>query len=131
MATTLIAKNAINDALVALVKTGAGTAALEIYSASDVLLATLALDPTDEGSNDPLAAVITWNPGDPEDDAPATGTASYAVFINKDGNALNDSIPVTQGTSPVAGNAVLSSLDIVAGGMVRLISFTQGFAPGA
>jgi hypothetical protein len=130
MATTLIAKNAINDALVALVKTGAGTAALQIYDVDDVLLATLALDPTDEGSNDPLTAVITWNPGDPEDNAPATGVADYAVFVNKDGDALNDSVPVIQGTSPVAGNAVLSSLDIVAGGMVRLISFTQGFAPG-
>ena len=131
MATTLIAKNAINDALVALVKTGAGTAALQIYDVDDVLLATLALDPTDEGSNDPLTAAITWNPGDPENDAPATGAASYAVFVNKDGDALNDSVPVIQGTSPVAGNAVLSSLDIVAGGMVRLISFTQAFATGA
>ena len=102
---------------------GAGVSAIRIYDSVPELLATLAVT---GGTVDGATGVLTLTPGDPESDAPKTGTAVTADIVNGNNVVLADDIPVAQGTSAVMGQVVISSTEIVAGGTVELVSAVIG-----
>jgi hypothetical protein len=115
----------VRTEMLATIDTGAARPAFRIYDSDDVLLATLALaDPA--GSVNGTTGLITLTPGTPETNAPAGGVASYATLSDGDGVILEDNVPVEQGTAPVAGKVIISTLNIIAGGTVELISATIG-----
>ena len=115
----------VRTEMLATIDTGASRPAFKIYDSGNVLLATLALaDPA--GSVNGTTGLITLTPGTPETNAPASGVASYATLSDGDGVILEDNVPVEQGTAPVAGKVIISTLNIIAGGTVELISATIG-----
>jgi hypothetical protein len=115
----------VRNAMLATIDTGAARPAFKIYDSGDVLLATLALaDPA--GSVNGTTGLITLTPGTPETNAPASGAASYATLSDGDGVILENNVPVEQGTAPVAGKVIISTMNIIAGGTVELISATIG-----
>ena len=104
----------------------AGTAAayLEIRDAGDVLLSTLPFtDPA--GTVDSGTGQLTIVFGARDEQAAATGTASYGEIKDSDGN-LVATADCIEGTAPVAGNIVLSTVDIVINTPVEGVSFTIG-----
>jgi hypothetical protein len=115
----------VRNAMLATIDTGVARPAFKIYDSGNVLLATLALaDPA--GSVNGTTGLITLTPGTPETNAPAGGEASYATLSDGDGVILENNVPVEQGTAPVAGKVIISTLNIIAGGTVELISATIG-----
>jgi hypothetical protein len=115
----------VRNAMLATIDTGVARPAFKIYDSGNVLLATLALaDPA--GSVNGTTGLITLTPGTPETNAPAGGVASYATLSDGDGVVLEDGVPVEQGNAPVAGKVIISTLNIIAGGTVELISATIG-----
>ena len=102
---------------------GAGVCAIRVYDSVPELLATLAVT---GGSVDGTTGVLTLTPGDPESDAPKTGTAVTADVVNGNYVVLATDIPVAQGTSAVMGQVVISSIEIVEGGTVELVSAVIG-----
>jgi hypothetical protein len=115
----------VRTEMLATIDTGVARPAFKIYDSGNVLLATLALaDPA--GSVNGTTGLITLTPGTPETNAPASGVASYATLSDGDGVILENNVPVEQGTAPVAGKVVISTLNIIAGGTVELISATIG-----
>jgi hypothetical protein len=115
----------VRTEMLATIDTGVARPAFRIYDSGNVLLATLALaDPA--GSVNGTTGLITLTPGTPETNAPASGVASYATLSDGDGVILENNVPVEQGTAPVAGKVVISTLNIIAGGTVELISATIG-----
>jgi hypothetical protein len=101
-----------------------GNAKILIRDSAEVLLAEIVL-------NDPCGTVaagtgqLTLGVLTQEDDAPASGTADHAELVDGAG-AVHLTLPCQQGSSAVSGACVLSSLAVVAGGDVNLISAVIG-----
>jgi len=115
----------VRTAMLDRIDTGAGRPAFKIYRSDDTLLATLELDdPAGEVSE--TTGVITLTPGDPESNAPESGTAAYAQLVDGDGVVLENNIPVEQGTVAQSGKVILSSTNVLLGGSVELISASIG-----
>jgi hypothetical protein len=115
----------VRTAMLGVIDTGASRPRFKIYDAGNILLATLPLaDPA--GSVNGTTGLITLTPGTPETNAPASGVASYATLEDGDGVILDDNIQVDQGTAPVSGKLIISTLNIIGGGTVELISATIG-----
>ena len=115
----------VRTEMLSIISAGVGAPAFKIYSAADVLLATLPLaDPA--GTVNGTTGLITLNPGDPDTNAAASGIASYAELVDGDGTILNSSIPVTQSSVIVPGSVAISTTSILAGGTVELLSATIG-----
>lgn len=95
----------------------------ELYAGA-TLLATLDLD----GAASTVSAVdgvLTLVPGDPAV-AVASGTVTSAKLIASDDVVMDDAVPVQAGIEAVSGKLVLSSLNLISGGTITLISATIG-----
>lgn len=110
-----------NATLLTLLGAASGPAKITIHSNTDALLGTVAL-------NDP-AGTINVSTGELTLSAPgngsvsAGGTASYASL--RDGNdVVYRSLPCAQGSSPVSGYCVVSSLALVLSEPLQLVSFS-------
>jgi hypothetical protein len=104
------------------IEAGAGAGELQIYSAADVLLATITL--TDPCGTVDAQGQLTITQGAAGTGA-ADGTAAWGQFADSDG-AWVIRAPVQQGASPVSGVIVLSAISIVTGATVTLVSATVG-----
>lgn len=102
----------------------AAAANITIHKADDTLLGTIVLDDpcgTVSGVTGQLTFVIDVD----EDAAPAGGEASYARF--NDGNGVEClRMDCQAGLSPVSGFFVITSLTIVQGAPIAVISATIG-----
>lgn len=118
------AKKDANDAFLALIDAGSGAGKIRIRSASDTLLAEIALnDPG--GTVNAGTGVLTLSIAGPDSSANATGTAAYCEICDSD-NTVHLSIPAQQGTVAVSGKIVMNTLSIVSGGPVEIVSATIG-----
>jgi len=122
------ARSACADALVDLIDAGAGAGTIKIYDGSQpagpstaitsqVLLATLTW--SDPAFGAAASGVATASAVTDDSSADATGTATWARIADSDGTAIFD---CDVGTSGATLN--LNSVSIVAGGIVRITSFT-------
>ena len=117
------AKVAAHTAFRDLIDTGSGNGTIKIRSAADVLLVTAPLaDPcgTVNGTTGQLTFALGAAPT-----AVATGTAAYAEICDVAG-AVHLALPAQAGSAPVSGKMVLSTLSIVSGGLVTVVSATIG-----
>jgi hypothetical protein len=122
MAWTNVVKIACHDALLTLIAAGGGNAHLDIYDAANTLLASLLLtDPPGSAGSPQLVLEF-----DLAVSGTATGTAGYAKFLAADDTVLENNIPCQQGTTPVYGKVVMTTLAIVQGSPVEGVSFTVG-----
>ena len=124
MAWTDIMKVAVGNTVKTQIDSGGAAARLEIYNASPAtLLATLPL----AYPCGTVGATGTLTIGfDAQQIAVATGTAATAKLITSANVVLEDSIPCSQGVTPVSGRLVLSSLSILADAPIIGVSFTIG-----
>lgn len=111
---------AAHNALLTLIADGADAPRITIHNSSDTLLAECPLIDT-AGTVNQTSGLLTLTPDGREDAAPAGGTASYATIRDADGTAMR-SIPCQQGTSAVSGYCVLSTLTIIQGEPVEILS---------
>lgn len=111
---------AAHNALLTLIATGTNDPAITIHSSADTLLAEIPLAST-PGTVNQTTGVFTLTANGREESAPAGGTASYATIRDAGGNAMR-SIPCQQGTAAVSGYCVLSTLTIVQGEPVEILS---------
>lgn len=123
MAYTVPAKIAAHQALLDLLATGSNDAVLRLMGGST----TLADLPIDDTASEVSAVTgeLTLAHGDPGT-ATASGTVTKAQLIARDGTVLENNIPVQQGASPVVGYVVLSSLSLISGAEVSLVSCVIG-----
>lgn len=125
--TTTLRNNQLNE-VTALIDAGSGAGKVRIYSGSvpanvgaslgaAVLLAELAL--TDPSAGAASGGVLTFSAIADDTSADASGTASFARFLDSDNNA------VVQGTVGTSGADInFNSVTFVAGGLVEITSFT-------
>lgn len=121
-------RNAMLDALVARMDADAGPATLKVYSGTqpasgdaalsgNTLLATLTFsDPAAPGAS---GGVITFNAITEDSSADATATATFARIQDNSGDNVFDGDIGTSGAM-----ITLNTTSIVAGGPVRISSFT-------
>lgn len=113
---------ATNQAIVNALDGGSSNAYVTIHSSSDTLLATVTLtDPC--GTVNGTTGIATLTPTGPDTHAANTGTASYASLRRSDGTVMR-SLGCQEGSVPVDGACVLSSLTIAAGATVTINSIT-------
>lgn len=116
------------DALRALMDAGAGAATLKLYDgaqpanantalAGNTLLATLTF--SNPAAGGAAAGVLTFDTITEDSSADATGTATFGRIQDSDGNVIFDG---NLGTSDAM--IILNTAAIVAGGPVRITSFT-------
>lgn len=118
------AKVAAHTAFRDVIDGGSGAGLIRIRSAADVLLAEIVLtDPC--GSVNGTTGQLTITPAGPDTSANATGTAAYGEICDSTG-AVHLALPAQAGSAPVSGKVVLSTLSIVAGGQVTVVSATVG-----
>jgi len=104
------------------IEAGAAAGELRIYDASDVLLASITLtDPCGTIDAQGQLTITAAAAGTGASD----GTAAWGQFTDSDGNWVCRA-PVSQGSSPVSGQIVLSALAVVTGASVSLVSATVG-----
>jgi hypothetical protein len=115
----------INTALLARIGAG-GSAALEFYSAADVLLASIDLDLVG-ASIDPTTADLAIPVDGREESAPAAGEASYTLVRNGAAAAVAR-LPCKVGTVADPGWCVMTTLSIVLGQPVEAAALV--FAAG-
>ena len=95
-------------------------AALVVYDADDIALATWALDPSTSTVN--LATgVLTLAPAVASVTADASGTASYAQVQDDGGTPLIE-LPCTEGNTALPGECVLNTLSLISGGAVEALT---------
>lgn len=124
MAYTLTARTVAHQALLdRLAEGNSGVAAIELYAGA-TLLVSLPLDHA-ASAVDGQTGVLNLAPGDPAA-AVASGTGTVAALLARDQTVLCNQIPVATGTAAEAGKVVFSSLNVVAGGLVSLVSATIG-----
>jgi hypothetical protein len=123
------AQNALANALATLVDAGATGGTIKIYDGSQpagpgtaittqVLLATLTFDATAFGAG-AVAGVLTAAAITEDSTADATGTATWARIADSDGTAIFDC-----DVAAASATINLNTVSIVAGGIVRITSFT-------
>ena len=98
------------------------TAALIVYDADDVPLATWALDPETSTVN-AGTGVLTLAPAVASVTADASGTASYAMIVDDAGTPLIE-LPCTEGNTALPGECVLNTLSLISGGEVEALTVT-------
>lgn len=111
---------AAHNALLPLIVAGTGVPRITIHNSSDTLLAECPLIDT-AGSVNQTSGLLTLTPDGREESAPAGGTPSYASIRDASGNELR-SIPCKQGTTADPGWCVLSSMTIIQGEPVEIVS---------
>ena len=124
MAYSLAVRVASHQSLLDLLSTGSGTAALKLLAGS-TLLATLPIDhatsavsvTTGDLTLEPVAGGAT---------AVASGSVTVAQLVSRDDALLEDALPVEVGVNPVVGKVVLSSVNLISGGHIDLISAVIG-----
>ena len=107
-----------------LLDTAVGTVKIRIRDAGNVLLAEVILDDpcgTVNGTTGQLTLTVVTQ----ETNAPATGTAATAQVVDG-ANAVHLTMPCQQGSVGASGACVLSSLGIIAGGEVSVLSAVIG-----
>lgn len=112
---------ASNSALLTLLDAAATAAKVTIHNSSDTLLATITLDDpsgTLNGTTGELTLTAATNGS-----VSASGTASYATLRDGDNTAYR-SLPCSQGTSPLTGYCVISTLALSSGEPIQLVSFS-------
>lgn len=124
MAYTLSVRVAAQQALFNILKTGTGVASLNLLAGATVL-ATLPID-HDASAVSNATGELTLVPVSGGATVAASGTVTLAQLLARDGTILEDAIPVASGVNPAAGKVVLSSLNLVAGAHVDLISAVIG-----
>lgn len=111
------------NALLDKIDSGNSNAWINIRDADDVILAQISLD--DPGGTVDAAGALTLSISGPDTSANASGTAAYAE-VDKDIGPACLAIPVIEGASAVAGYLVLTSVAIVAGEPVEILSAVIG-----
>jgi len=114
---------AVHTALLGEIDAGAAAAKFKLYDNADVLLATITLaDPagTVNGTTGQLTITAPATVS-----AVATGTCTYGTITDSDDTVIV-SMPAEAGTSAVSGKVVLSTVDIVSGADIELISCVIG-----
>lgn len=125
MAWTPAVLSAAHQEVLDLLNVGAGTdPTLDLYAGA-TLLASIPIDHATSSINAGTGQ-LTLAPKAGGTTAVASGTVTIAKLADKDGLVLETGIPVSQGIAPVSGQVVLSSLAILSGGQVDLISCTIG-----
>ena len=128
-------RNALADALAALVDAGAAGGTIKIYTATQpasantaisdqTLLATLTMAATAFGAGAVLG-VLTAAAITEDSEADATGTAAWARIADSDGNTIFDCDVGTVGAT-----INLNTVSLVAGGPVSITSFTVTMPSG-
>lgn len=124
MTWSVAAKIAAHQGLLDKLKLGStGTATLALY-ADTTLLVSLPIDHAASSVN-ATTGQLTLVPGASGTGA-ADGTGTLAKLTARDGTVLDDAIPVEAGVTAVSGKAVFSSLNIITGGSVTLVSAVVG-----
>lgn len=124
MGWTVLAKKTANDAILAKLQDGSGTAAIKVYTSGDILLHAFALNTTTSSVN-ATTGVLTLLEGD----ASLTlysGQAAYARLFTENNDSLYDAMPVAEGSSAISGYCVLSTLTFTQNGSASLITATIG-----
>lgn len=124
MAYSVAVKVAAHQALLDLLATGSGDATLDLLAGATPL-ASLPIDHA-ASEVDAETGQLTLASVEGGTTADASGTVTVAQLIARDGAVLEDAIPVSAGVDPVAGRVVLSSLNLISGAQVDLISATIG-----
>lgn len=115
---------AAHTAFAALLDAGAVAGLVRVRSAADALLAQLSLmKPC--GTVDPNTGQLTIAAADPSTPADATGSAAYVELCDSTGE-VHLTLPAQAGGAVVAGKAVLSTLAIVAGVPIGVVTLTAG-----
>ncbi|NCC23018.1 MAG: hypothetical protein EOM26_11260 [Alphaproteobacteria bacterium] len=123
---SLAAAIAIRETLLSQIVAGAGDPSIAIYSAADVLLASMTID-SSASAVDAETAVLTLVIDAQEDSAPATGTASYGRVLDGDGDPVVQ-LPCAAGSTIVPGAIVINTLSLIEGAPfeVRSAAFPGG-----
>jgi len=106
-----------------LIDGGVSAGKIRLRDDSDVLLAEIPL--TDPAGTIDGAGQLTITASGPDTSADNTGTCTYGEICDS-ANTVLCSIPAQQGASGVSGYVVISSVAIVAGAEVSLLSCTIG-----
>ena len=113
-----------NTAFRDLLDSGAAAGSIKIRSAADALLAQVPLtDPcgTVNGTTGQLTITLAGR----DESADASGVAAYGELCTSEG-VVHLSLPAQAGGAAVSGAIVLSTLTIVAGGPVEVLSARVG-----
>ena len=113
---------AAHTALLGLIEGGASAPTIKLYDGDDVLLGQFEIDETDSVVNGSTGD-ITIDIATQEDAAIASGTASYITICDGDG-AVVYKMSCQQGTEAVAGKCVMTSLTIIEGAPLDILSCT-------
>lgn len=124
MGWTVLAKKTANDAILAKLQEGSGTAAIKVYTSGDILLHAFALN-TATSSVNATTGVLTLLEGNASLTI-ASGTAAYARLFTENNDSLYDAMPVSEGSSALSGYCVLSTLTFTQNGSASLITATIG-----
>lgn len=113
---------AAHTALLGLIEGGAGDSKIKLYDGSDVLLGEFVIDDATSdvsGTTGDITIAISTQ----EDAAIASGTASYITICDGDG-AVVYKMSCQQGIGAVAGKCVMTSLTIIEGAPLDILSCT-------
>lgn len=116
------ALSAAQTALLGEIDAGVAAGKLKLYTDADVLLATITL--SDPAGTVSAAGVLTITAPSAVA-AVATGTCTYGT-VTDSADTVILTAPVSEGTSAVSGNIVLTETAVVSGADVELVSFTIG-----
>jgi hypothetical protein len=115
---------AAHNSLVTTIDSGSGAGFIRLRSSADVLLAQIPLD-------DPCGTVngttgqLTLTMDGRDESANATGTVAYGEICDSDGD-VHLSLPAQSGSTPVSGKLVMTTLSLIAGAPVEVLSATIG-----
>jgi hypothetical protein len=117
---TLVDKIAANMGRLTRLQQGTGVAGFGLYSASNVLLATFAVDTAASSVVTDTGDLVLANASGAV--GVAAGVAVTAKLQARDGGVLVDAIPVAQGVVAVAQMLVVDSTTITVSGPLTLVS---------
>ena len=117
---SLQARVAGNEALLGLLQTGTGDAVIRVLAGATTLVDWV-LDHA-ACAVDPATATLTLVPVSVGATAVASGTATSASILARDGAVMLDGWAVAAGVAPTGATVVISSLNIIAAGQVDLLS---------
>lgn len=109
--------------LLTLIDSGNSNAWINIRDADDVILAQISLN--DPGGTIDTAGVLTLSIAGPDVSSNATGTAAYAE-VDKDIGPPCVSMPIIEGLTAVPGYMVMTSVLVVSGEPVEILSAIIG-----
>jgi hypothetical protein len=124
MAYSLAVMIAAQQSFLDLLSAGTGTAGLVLLDGVTEL-ATIPIDHAASSVSE-VDGSLSLVQGTGGTIAIATGTVTVAQLLDRDGAAMDDAIAVEAGTSAVSGKVVLSSLSVISGVQIDLISLVIG-----